>query len=143
MGRTFYEYTLPELVKAINRLGKNMDRLAEVLEKIAETIKSLPFSVWGDNLPICAGCNGELPKEQLVRYKNELWCQGCYEDMGKSEGGHVFTMPIRFCPNCDTKLKKATPKDMCYSIADYFCPICENMLINTKGQVISDEELKA
>lgn len=34
MGRTFYEYTLPELVKALNRTAKAMDRLADILEKL-------------------------------------------------------------------------------------------------------------
>jgi hypothetical protein len=33
MGRTYYEATLPELIKAVNRLAKSMDRLADVLEK--------------------------------------------------------------------------------------------------------------
>ena len=33
MGRTYYEYTLPELVKAMNRLAKAIDKFADVLEK--------------------------------------------------------------------------------------------------------------
>jgi len=34
IGRTYYEHTLPELIKAINRFAKAIDRLADVLERI-------------------------------------------------------------------------------------------------------------
>jgi len=33
MGRTYYEYTLPELVKAINRLVKVLEEMNQKLEK--------------------------------------------------------------------------------------------------------------
>jgi len=33
MGRTYYEYTLPELVKAVNRLVKVLEEINQKLEK--------------------------------------------------------------------------------------------------------------
>jgi hypothetical protein len=33
MGERFYEGTLPELIKAINRLAKSIERLSEALER--------------------------------------------------------------------------------------------------------------
>jgi len=34
MGRTYYEYTLPELVKALNRLVKVLEQINEKLDKL-------------------------------------------------------------------------------------------------------------